>query len=130
MKNDMILVNVKALVDELIVAQMTLMADGNWMGERLARIFIKIVKAHAEAKPVDAEPVRHGRWEWYEEPYDSRNPDGDYGWRCSCCKQDLANELSLGIPKMHYTYGILDDPDNPPTLKRCLFCGAKMDGDA
>ena len=57
MKNDMILVNVKALVDELNAAQMTLMADGNWMGERLARIFIKIVKAHAQAKPVDAEPV-------------------------------------------------------------------------
>lgn len=83
-----------------------------------------------QAPTMDAEPVRHGRWEWHEEPYDSRNPDGDYGWRCSCCKQDLANELSLGIPKMHYTYGILDDPDNPPTLKRCLFCGAKMNGGA
>lgn len=78
-------------------------------------------------KTIDAEPVRHGRWEWYEEPYDSRNPDGDYGWRCSECKQDLAEELTLGIPGMHYAYDILDNPEAPPTLKRCLFCGAKMD---
>lgn len=75
---------------------------------------------------IDAEPVRHGRWEWYEEPYDSRNPDGDYGWRCSECKQDLAAELTLGIPGMHYAYDILDNPEAPPTLNRCLFCGAKM----
>lgn len=88
---------------------------------------IGLLEAAQNAPTIDAEPVRHGWWEWYEEPYDSRNPDGDYGWRCSCCKQDLANELSLGIPKMHYAYDILDDPDNPPTLKRCLFCGAKMD---
>lgn len=76
----------------------------------------------------EAEPVRHGRWEWYEEPYDSWNPDGDFGWRCSCCKQDLNAELTLGIPGVHYIF--MDDPDNPPTLKRCLFCGAKMDGGA
>lgn len=79
------------------------------------------------APTIDAEPVRHGRWEWYEEPYDSRNPDGDYGWRCSECKQDLVEELTLGIPGMHYAYDILDNPEAPPTLKRCLFCGAKMD---
>lgn len=81
-----------------------------------------------EAPTLDYEPVRHGRWEWYEEPYDSRNPDGDFGWRCSECKADLAAELTLGIPEMHYAYDILDDPDKPPKLMRCVFCGAKMDG--
>lgn len=97
---------------------------------KVERAFGEVAEMLNNAPTIDAEPVRHGRWEWYEEPYDSRNPDGDFGWRCSCCKQDLANELSIGIPKMHYTYDILDDPDNPPTLKRCLFCGAKMDGGA
>ncbi len=81
-----------------------------------------------DAPTLDYEPVRHGKWEWYEEPYDSRNPDGDFGWRCSECKADLAAELTLGIPEMHYAYDILDDPDKPPKLMRCVFCGAKMDG--
>lgn len=80
-----------------------------------------------EQETVEAEPVRHGRWEWYEEERNSMFPDGDYGWRCSNCKQDLEAELALGIHGMHYAYEILDDPDHPPTLKRCLFCGAKMD---
>ena len=87
-------------------------------------------KAVEETPTINAVEVVHGRWEWYEEEYNSMRPDGDYGWRCSCCKQDLAAELTLGIPGMHYAYDILDNPDNPPTLKRCVFCGAKMDGGA
>ena len=87
-----------------------------------------LVGAIRSEPTLDYEPVRHGKWEWYEEPYDSRNPDGDFGWRCSECKADLAAELTLGIPEMHYAYDILDDPDKPPKLIRCVFCGAKMDG--
>lgn len=88
----------------------------------------RMKKAVEETPTINAVEVVHGRWEWYEEEYNSMRPDGDYGWRCSCCKQDLAAELTLGIPGMHYAYDILDNPDNPPTLKRCVFCGAKMGG--
>ena len=99
--------------------------DGKTKAQLIA--FKEAILRTKDQPTLDVEPVRHGRWEWYEEPYDSRNPDGDYGWRCSECKQDLANELTLGIPHMHYAYDILDDPDTPPTLGRCVFCGAKMD---
>lgn len=72
-------------------------------------------------------PVIIAHWEWYEEPYDSLlSPDGNYGWRCSHCKQDLAIILNDSLPG---AYIDLDDPDNPPSkLMCCPYCGAKMDG--
>ena len=76
---------------------------------------------------VDAEPVRHGQWEWHEEEYTSDRPDLDYGWRCSCCKEDLEQMLMRGLPNTG-AYINLDDPEILPTLKRCPNCGAKMDG--
>lgn len=77
---------------------------------------------------IDAEPVRHGRWEFYEdwgaglsrvdmpEPFDA-------GWKCSCCGTDLADYLTkcLGM----YVYA--DDEDKKPKVDRCPHCGAKMD---
>lgn len=91
---------------------------------------IGLLEVAKNAPAVEAEPVLHGRWEWYEEERNSMFSDGDYGWRCSNCKQDLEAELAFGIHGMHYAHEMLDDPDHPPTLKRCLFCGAKMDGGA
>lgn len=119
------LIDADALKNEMVTdLANTMRMQEMHKGDMAVRVLNKI----DEAPTIEAEPVRYGRWEWYEEPYDSRNPDGDYGWRCSCCKQGLAEELTLGIPGMHYAYDILDDPQKPPTLKRCLFCGAKMDG--
>lgn len=78
---------------------------------------------------VEAEPVRHGRWEWYEEEYTSYRPDPDYGWRCSCCKEDLEMMLIEGLPNTGI-YVNLDDPERLPTIKRCPNCGCRMDGGA
>lgn len=67
---------------------------------------------HAPA--VDAEPVRRGEWEWFEErngnPFDGY--DKDYGYRCSCCKSELPDNY--------------DDPDVKPDFAYCPNCGAKM----
>lgn len=64
---------------------------------------------------VDAEPVRRGKWEWFEErngnPFDGY--DEAWGYRCSCCKSELPD-----------TY---DDPDVKPDLAYCPNCGAKME---
>lgn len=66
------------------------------------------------APTVDAEPVRHGEWEWFEErngnPFDGY--DKDYGYRCSCCKSELPDNY--------------DDPDVKPDFAYCPNCGAKM----
>lgn len=113
--------------DKLVRWLETNKSNANPLDYNTRAIFAECITMVETMETLDVEPVRHARWEWYEEPYDSRNPDGNYGWRCSACKQDLAAELTLGIPHMHYAYDILDDPAAPPTLIRCLFCGAKMD---
>lgn len=123
-------IDADALKEEISSLRMVItgLRCGKGVLSEYAREHLKsILRIIDESPTIDTEPVRHGRWEWYEEPYDSRNPDGDYGWRCSECKQDLAAELTLGIPGMHYACAIIDDPDAQPTLKRCVFCGAKMD---
>lgn len=42
---------------------------------------------------IEAEPVRHGRWEWFEEwsPSTPESPKEctDCGWRCGRCKVKL-----------------------------------------
>ena len=71
----------------------------------------------------DVAPVRHGRWEWFEE-WNPSTPDHpteceDYGWRCSECKTSLDDVVG----------GYWDDLDDEPKLKYCPNCGAKMDGE-
>ena len=72
---------------------------------------------------VDAEPVRHGRWEWYEEWIPSTTDHCaeciDCGWRCSECKHVLEDMVG----------GCWYDPDEKPELNYCPNCGAKMNGD-
>lgn len=55
-----------------------------------------------------------GEWEWYDE--EIGNPlDGierEWGWRCSKCKTVLPDDF--------------DDPDNPPAMRFCQWCGAPM----
>lgn len=87
--------------------------------------FAQLTKGLLFAAPaVDAEVVRHGRWEWYEE-WSLSTPDhyaecDDCGWRCSECKNALEDMVG----------GYWDDPYEKPKLNFCTNCGAKMDGGA
>lgn len=58
-----------------------------------------------ELPSVEAEPVRHGKWERH---YIRPNVYADLYWHCSCCGGKLADEFAN-----HYKY--------------CPDCGAKMD---
>ena len=58
------------------------------------------------APTINAEPVRHGRWEYKA----SRASNGKLKWHCSVC-------------------GIIPLFDGVAVLKYCHHCGAKMDGD-
>ena len=71
-----------------------------------------------------AEPVRHGQWEWYEDPITSLFPDPDYGWRCSQCKEDAEAIIQRASPTANVFF---DDSNVPPKLDYCPNCGAKMD---
>ena len=71
----------------------------------------------------DVEPVKHGRWEWFEEwsystPEHSAECD-DCGWRCSECKTKLEDMVN----------GYYDDSYEVPQLNYCPNCGARMDGE-
>lgn len=71
---------------------------------------------------IEAEPVRHGRWVWFENWLESTpvNPREclDCGWQCSECKNALEDMVG----------GYWDNPDEVPALKHCPECGAIMDG--
>lgn len=80
------------------------------------------------APTIEAEPVRHGKWEWFEDwgemPTSCLSPQEppelyDYGWRCSCCKEYISSAVDVR--------NIWDAPDEEPVIKRCPNCGAKMD---
>lgn len=82
------------------------------------------------APAVDAAPVVHGRWEWYEDwgpstwldPPDLNNA----GWKCSNCGIDLGDYLTDCLGVTVY----VDEEDKMPKIKSCPNCGAKMDGEA
>lgn len=59
-----------------------------------------------EAKPVDAVPVRHGKWERH---YSSANVYADLYWHCSACGGKKADSWA-------------------DKYKFCPDCGARMDG--
>lgn len=64
--------------------------------------------AFNEAPTIEAEPVRHGRWEW-----------GEDGWQCGECKKPLKDTLIF----------YFDNCNGEPDVNYCPHCGAKMDGD-
>ena len=76
---------------------------------------------------IDAEPVRHGRWEWYEDWGPStwlEPPDlNKAGWKCSNCGIDLGDYLTDCLGVNVY----VDEEDKMPKIKSCPHCGAKMD---
>lgn len=88
--------------------------------EPAARRILEIIKGMTVFVGVglnaDVAPVRHGRWEWFDE--DTGTPisgyEREWGWRCSNCKTELDDDLC--------------DPDDPPEMEFCSSCGARMDG--
>lgn len=64
------------------------------------------------------EKVWRGEWEWYDEEVGSplEGIEREWGWRCSKCKVVLPDDF--------------DDPDNPPAMRFCQWCGASMTDDA
>ena len=59
-----------------------------------------------------------GEWEWYDEEIGSPlvGTEREWGWRCSKCKVVLPDDF--------------DDPDNPPAMRFCQWCGAPMTDEA
>lgn len=76
---------------------------------------------------IEAEPVRHGRWEWYEEwgPSTWLEPPDiiNAGWKCTECGIDLGEYLTAKLHEEVY----VGDMDKMPEVDRCPNCGAKMD---
>ena len=64
------------------------------------------------------EKVWRGEWEWYDEEIGSplEGTEREWGWRCSKCKVVLPDDF--------------DDPDNPPAMHFCQWCGAPMTDEA
>ena len=72
-------------------------------------------------RPVSREQVEkvwRGEWEWYDEEIGSllEGIERDWGWRCSKCKVVLPDDF--------------DDPDNPPAMRFCQWCGSPMTDEA
>lgn len=75
----------------------------------------------AALRPVRREQVEkvwRGEWEWYDEEVGSPldGIEREWGWRCSKCKVVLPDDF--------------DDPDNPPGMRFCMWCGAPMTDEA
>lgn len=89
-----------------------------WEGKRsMSDVADAINKIPSE----DVAPVRHARWEWFEEwiPSTTAHPAEceDCGWRCGNCMHVLEDMVG----------GYWDNPDEMPQLAYCPNCGAKMD---
>ena len=87
------------------------------------------IDGYIDAQPtIEAEPVRHGRWEWYEEwgPSTWLEPPDiiNAGWKCTECGIDLGEYLTAKLHEEVY----VGDMDKMPEVDRCPNCGAKMDG--
>jgi hypothetical protein len=72
-------------------------------------------------RPVSREQVEKvwkGEWEWYDEEVGSplEGIEREWGWQCSKCKVVLPDDF--------------DDPDNPPAMRFCQWCGAPMTDEA
>lgn len=97
---DVRLIDANALIDDLNTSGIVLAMTGDEKGSKLAKVFVKIVKDHAEEKSVDAVPVVHARW--------IHGVTFGHEWRkCSEC---LVSQNIFGC------------------FKYCPNCGAKMDG--
>lgn len=98
-------------------------------GIEYQNFFYDLAKLIEELPDVDAEPVRHARWEWHETWFDE-TPESprelfDDGWTCSACGVYLMQYLQSHFPDIP-SYAECAS-DEMPTVERCPCCGAKMD---
>ena len=89
--------------------------------EKLRPQIMELVQNIAALRPVSREQVEkvwRGEWEWYDEEVGSplEGIEREWGWRCSKCKVVLPDDF--------------DDPDNPPAMRFCQWCGAPMTDEA
>ncbi len=75
----------------------------------------------AALRPISREQVEKvwkGEWEWYDEEVGSplEGIEREWGWQCSKCKVVLPDDF--------------DDPDNPPAMRFCQWCGSPMTDEA
>lgn len=75
----------------------------------------------AALRPISREQVEKvwkGEWKWYDEEVGSplEGIEREWGWQCSKCKVVLPDDF--------------DDPDNPPAMRFCQWCGAPMTDEA
>lgn len=77
-----------------------------------------LIAALRPARREQVEKVWKGEWEWYDEEVGSplEGIEREWGWRCSKCKVVLPDDF--------------DDPDNPPAMRFCQWCGAPMTDEA
>ena len=85
---------------------------------RLAEAMCIIGNALRPVSREQVEKVWRGEWEWYEEEVGSplEGIEREWGWRCSKCKIVLPDDF--------------DDPDNPPAMRFCQWCGAPLTDEA
>ena len=76
------------------------------------------ITALRPASREQVEKVWRGEWEWLDEEVGSplEGIEREWGWRCSKCKVVLPDDF--------------DDPDNPPAMRFCQWCGAPMTDEA
>ena len=90
-------------------------------GEGFDRGLDRAQRAILDAPAADVAPVRHGRWEWFEEwsPSTPESPKEciDCGWRCGRCKVKLDDMVGW----------YWDDPYDEPKLNWCPNCGMRAD---
>ena len=93
----------------------------NEIQEKLRPQIMELVQSISALRPVSREQVEKvwkGEWEWYDEEV-GRPLEGierEWGWQCSKCKVVLPDDF--------------DDPDNPPAMRFCQWCGAPMTDEA
>ena len=82
--------------------------------ERIAEAMSIVGKALRPVSREQVEKVWKGEWEWYDEEVGSplEGIEREWGWQCSKCKVVLPDDF--------------DDPDNPPAMRFCQWCGAPM----
>ena len=81
-------------------------------------VFLLALSALRPVSREQVEKVWRSEWEWYDEEVGSplEGTERDWGWRCSKCKVVLPDDF--------------DDPDNPPAMRFCQWCGAPMTDEA
>lgn len=93
------------------------MADGVKNSEkRIAALDLALAALRGPTREM-VERMR-GEWEWFDEEIGSplEGTEREWGWRCSECKIVLPDDF--------------DDPDNPPAMRFCQWCGAPMTDEA